>query len=299
MRLLHTFAASVYLLVLVVAADVPPATAPATDQAPATRPTLSKPISTDINPAEHVSYRTTNREIQALLFTPKLRGKTPAVIYVHDIFGLTDFNRQQAEDLARQGYTVLLPNLYSRVPNSEKGFDAQGARAAYERTPDAQVMDDLVAGIDFLNAEGKPTAEQPLGVVGLDMGGIYAMKLAAADLRVSAAVNYYGRILYTNVSRERPVSPVEDLFNLRAPLLSFYGEIDPQIPADHLRALESRLANNPNKTYYEVQRFPNVGHGFLVPTRQGYNAEAAKKAAEQTRDFLARFLRPEPKKLEV
>jgi dienelactone hydrolase len=85
---------------------------------------------------------------------------------------------------------------------------------------------------------------------------------------------------------------------MRAPLLSFYGGVDPQVPRDQVRALESRLEHNPNKTYYELVKLPNVGHGFLVPGRQGYNADAATQAQERAKEFLARYLRAKPKTLD-
>lgn len=303
----------------------PQADGAASAEAPAgTSPAWGKPIKTEIQPGQMVSFRSSNTEIQAYLVSPKSPpptspgtptastgagataaedgeavAKMPSVIYIHDIYGMTEFARSQAEALAGQGYVVLMPNLYSRIEGSEKGLNAQQAWVAYEKTPDRQAMQDLLAAVEYLHAEGKPTAEAPMAVVGHDMGGIYAMKLASADLRVTAAVNFYGRVVYANITPSRPVSPVEDLFNLRAPLLSFYGNQDPQVPKEQVQALESRLAHNPHRTYYEVIKLPSVGHGFLVPGRQGFNAQAAASAAEKVRDFLARYLRAEPPKDEL
>jgi carboxymethylenebutenolidase len=260
-----------------------------------------KPVVTEIEPGQMITYKAGGRDIPAYWVTPKGMGAganaaMPSVIVVPDIFGMTPWIKGQADGLARQGYAVIVPNLYSRVAGAENGLDAQRAWLAYDQTPDEQIHDDLAAAVDYLQEDGKPTANQPVGIVGYDMGGIYAMMLAGNDLRVSAAVNYYGRVLYSTTSRNRPISPVEDLFNLRAPLLSFYGSIDPQVPESQVEALESRLSHNPNQTFYEIVRYPGVGHGFLVPTRQGYNAAAAKAAEEKTRDFLAQYLRAAPKK---
>jgi carboxymethylenebutenolidase len=271
----------------------------------AAAPVYGKPVVTEIENGRMITYPSGGRDIPAYLVTPKLAGTTagaggsmPSVIIVSDIFGMTPWIKTQADALARQGYEVIVPNLYSRLPGSDKGLDAQQAWLAYDQTADAQIHDDLAAAVDYLQEDGKPTADQPVGIVGYDMGGIYAMMLAGTDLRVSAAVNYYGRVVYNTTSRNRPISPVEDLFNLRAPLLSFYGNNDPQVPASQIAALDSRLSHNPNQTFYEIVRYPDVGHGFLVPTRQGYNAAAATAATEKTRDFLARYLRAEPKKLD-
>ncbi|HUO06737.1 MAG TPA: dienelactone hydrolase family protein [Phycisphaerae bacterium] len=272
----------------------PPAATPASPSPVA----YGKPISTDIKPAGIVTFKSEGRDIQAYQVEPVVAGPHPSVIVVSDIFGMTDWVKKRADLLAEQGYTVLVPNIYSRIPDTAHGVNAQQAYVDYAQTADQQVMTDISGAIDYLQADGKPTAGQPLAIVGYDMGGIYAMMIAGTDLRVTAAVNYYGRILYTTTSRNRPLSPVDDLFNLHAPLLNFYGTNDPQAPDDQITALESRLSHNPNGVYYDVVRYPGVGHGFLVPTRQGYNAQAAEQSEKRTRDFLAEWLRAAPRKEE-
>jgi carboxymethylenebutenolidase len=272
------------------------ATAPVTS---ASGKEYGKPVTTEANKGEMITLKSADRDISAYLVTPKLQNseeKRPAVILIHDIFGMTDFSKGLADEFAKQGYTVIMPNLYSRIEGGDKPLDAAGAAKAYGETSDQQVLSDVHATVDYLEGAGRPTEGQKIGVVGVDMGGSYAMMAAGNELRVSAAVNYYGRAIYANTSTNRPVSPVETLFNLNVPILSFYGQIDPQVPAIQVQALESRLAHNPNKVYYEVVQYPGVGHGFLNPGRAGYSAEAAKASLEKTKTFLARYLRAEPVK---
>lgn len=274
--------------------ETPQASAAAATSQPAAA--YGKPITTAIKPGQMITYRSEGHDIQAYQVDPAVGGPHPSIVVVPDIFGMTDWVKKQANELAKQGYTVLVPNLYSRIPSTDHGVNAQQAYLDYEQTSDQQVMSDISGAIDYLQADGKPTAGQPLGIVGYDMGGIYAMMMAGTDLRVTAAVNYYGRIIYSSTSQSRPISPVDDLLNLHAPLLSFYGTNDPQVPSDQIEALESRLSHNPNGVFYNVVRYPGVGHGFLVPTRQGYNAMAAQQSEERTRNFLAKWLRAAPKK---
>ena len=250
--------------------------------APSSQPAIAygKAITTAIKPGQMVTYKSEGREIYAYEVDPAVEGPHPSVIVASDIFGMTDWVKKQADELAKQGYTVLVPNVYSRIPDTDHGVNAQQAYLDYEQTSDQQVMTDISGAIDYLEADGKPTAGQPLGIVGYDMGGIYAMMMAGTDLRVTAAVNYYGRVIYSTTSRNRPLSPVDHLLNLHAALLSFYGTNDPQVPSDQIEALESRLSHNPNGVYFDVVRYPGVGHGFLVPTRQGYNAMAAHRSEE-------------------
>ena len=114
-----------------------------------TKPAIvyGQPISTDINAGQMVSYRSgedsNGREISAYLVRPVMKGVDvvmPSVVVVPDIFGMTSWIKQQAELLAKQGYTVLVPDLYSRLQHSENGFDAAQAWVAYDKTSDQHVM---------------------------------------------------------------------------------------------------------------------------------------------------------------
>ncbi len=307
MRLQRVLSLAVLMAVVGLSAmaqmDSPPqGTATAPEAAPDARPGLSKygqPVTTEINAPQMITIKGADRDLSGYFVTPKLEmseTKRPSVILIHDIFGMTDWIKSFANDLAKQGYTVIVPNLYSRVEGSDKGLDAAAAAKAYAGMSDQQAVGDIHAALEYLEQEGQPTAKQPIAVVGVDMGGIYAMESAGRELRISAAVNFYGRLLYANTTSDRPVSPVQSLFNLQVPLLSFYGTLDPQVPADQVKLLSQRLANNPNHIYYETVQFPGVGHGFMEPGREGYNAEADKDARAKMRAFLARYLRAEPAK---
>lgn len=267
-----------------------PATTPATATAPAIRPKHA------ITPGKIIQYRQNQRSIDAYLVSPKADGPFPAVLLVHDIYGITPFIRQQADALAAQGYVVLVPNLYSDQQLPEGAKTAHAAYAAYEAMTDRDAMRDLRAALDHLAAQKSvagPDDDKAIAVVGIDMGGIYAIMLPAIDLRVKAAVNYYGRLLYPRATPARPISPVELATNLKVPLLSFYGHLDPQIPDTHVQRLEKKLAHNPNRIGIEIIHYDNVGHGFLDPSRQGHNPQAATDAQARTLAFLARVLTPD------
>lgn len=282
------------------AADIP-ATRPSP---PPTAPVYGKPIQTDIQRGGMIEYTSNIAKVRAYLVKPKGTGPFPGVVVVHDIFGLNAWARQQADELARQGYIVIAPDLYSRQGEQFDGkldaLDAKQAWIAYERMTDNQAVDDLKAAVTYLfDRENKLVPEEtPVGVVGFDMGGIYAILLAGSDLRVKSGVNFYGRAVYAETSARRPLSPADAAFNLHAPLLSFYGTIDPQNPPDQVRLLESRLVQNPNRVRYEIVRYPDVGHGFVNANRQGYNKTAAVDAHGRTRDFLAKVLRAAREKAE-
>lgn len=261
-------------------------------------PAEGKPVRVKTTPGKIVEFTHDMQTLRAYWVTPEGAGPWPGVVVAHDIYGLNGWIRKQADGLAGQGYAVVVPDLYSRLAASDGCGDARTAWDCYVQMPDQQAMGDLRAAVDFLAEHPSVGAGQRIGVVGYDMGGIYAMMLAATDLRVKAAVNYYGQVIYSRISKDRPVSAAETMFNLRAPLLSFYGNLDPQSPQENVQKLESRLAHNPNSAFYQIVRYPQVGHGFLVETRQGYNAAAAADARQKTREFLARILHAPPEKPE-
>ena len=279
-------------------APTPPATVPSTQiisggggipAAPS-----GKPLTTATQAGKSIDYLNNGVPIKAYLVAPEGPGPFPAIIVAHDIFGLNPWIKKQADQLATQGYVVIVPDLNTRQNLAEPLADARTAWLAYDKMSDQQALSDLRAAVNFLVTHPTVGDKQPLAIVGYDMGGIYAMMLASIDLRIKAAVNYYGQIIYPVQNKLRPISPVEILFNLRAPLLSFYGDIDPQNPPDHLARLQSRLEHNPNNTHFTIITYPNVGHGFLVESRLGYNAQATQDAQDKTRDFLAKFLRVKP-----
>lgn len=237
-----------------------------------------------------IDYHNGLSDIKAYWVTPKGHGPWPAIIVVQDIFGLTPWLKQQAHVIASHGYVVLAPNLYSRenVPNG-CATPRQAVRC-YRKLSDSDAVNDLLAGITYVRHS--PSVEgRRIGVVGYDLGGIYSIMLASSSLRIKAAVNFYGQLMYGHTSDRRPVSAVEAVSNLHAPLLSFYGDRDPQNPPPVLKLFRHHLAFNSNNAYHRVVIYKNVGHGFLVAGRQGYNAADARNAMEQTFAFLKRVLK--------
>lgn len=251
-----------------------------------------------VRPGEMVDVEGFDQSIiHAYFVTPKGPGPYPAIILLHDIYGLTPWHKKEADLYAGMGYAVVVPNLYSRDPQMLEGTaDARVAWLAYNNMPDAQALKDIRAFVSWLG-EQSAVMDKPIGAVGYSMGGIYTMGLAAIDLRIKAAVNFYGRLEYHETTVNRPASPVDALFNLTAPMISFYGTNDPSSPAVHVAKLEKRLFENPNKTFYQIIRYPGVGHNFMNDGRQGYDAEARADALKKVEAFLDRNLKnAKPKK---
>lgn len=281
------------------AEDVAPTTQNSQKAKLNTSSTSTLPSHSEINSGEMKDIESFDQTmLHAYFVTPKTGGPFPAIILLHDIYGLTPWTKKEADMYASWGYTVVVPNLYSRDPQMPEGTgDARVAWLAYNNMPDAQAQQDIRSVVTWLGQQSA-VMDKPVGVVGYSMGGIYTMSVAAIDLRIKAAVNYYGRLEYIETTTNRPASPIDALFNLSAPMISFYGTLDPSVPAKNVAKLEKRLFENPNKTFYQVITYPGVGHNFMDDRRPGFNPEARSDALRRVETFLDRNLKHYKAKVE-
>lgn len=203
--------------------------------------------------------------VRAWVVYPERSDKAPVVIVVHEIFGVSNWVRGVADQLAADGFIAIAPDFLSgmNVPNGPDGAPMpDSARAAIQRVNQADVQ----RRIDAVARWGMalPAALPRYGIVGYCWGGTVSFNHAAHSPTLGASVVYYG----TSPASER-------LGSVRAPVLGLYGENDARVnqtiaPADSaMRALGKSFA---------YQLFPGAGHGFL---RQQDGANGANLAATQ------------------
>ncbi|MFL5538303.1 MAG: dienelactone hydrolase family protein [Longimicrobiaceae bacterium] len=218
--------------------------------------------------------------VRAWIVYPERRDRAPVVVVVHEIFGLTNWVRGVADQLAAEGFIAIAPDLLSgkNLPAGPDGDPVRDSATAAIRTLDpAAVQRRLDATARY--AMALPAALPRYGIVGFCWGGGVSFAHAAHAPGLGASVVYYG------VSPSR-----EALANVRAPVLGLYGGNDARVdatiaPADSaLRAL--------GKTY-EHQIFPGAGHGFLRQQdgQNGANLQAAQAAWPRTVQWFHRYLR--------
>jgi len=171
-------------------------------------------------------------------------GPWPGVVVVHEIFGLTDDIRAQADRFAAQGYLAFAPDLFAW------GFAPRCLMAALKASAvgHGRTLDDLDAARDYVAARDDCTGA--VGVVGFCLGGGLAMLLAPKGFRV-AAVNY-GHL---------PRSPETALAG-SCPIVGSYGGRDLQ-----LRGAAAKLSGVLDGLGVEndVREYPSAKHGFLFP----------------------------------
>jgi len=211
---------------------------------------------------------------------PEKKEKAGIVIVIHEIFGLTDWVRGVADQLAKEGFIALAPDLLSGMGPNGGGTDALGADATKvirNLTPA-----DAAARLDAVRAYALklPAANNKVGTVGFCWGGSTTFGYAVAQPKLDAAVSYYGS------------SPeaADDYAKIGAPILAHYGGDDARMNATIPRAEEAmkKLGKRYSPNVYE-----GAGHGFLRQQtgREGANARASAKAWAATLVFLRENLK--------
>jgi carboxymethylenebutenolidase len=207
-------------------------------------------------------------------------GRGPAIVELQEIFGVTNYLRRRARDLAALGYTVLLPQLYWRIApdvelpeNTQEGL--QEAFGYLQRLDEAQAVDDIAAALE--HARGLPETGGRAGVLGFCMGGRLAYEVGVAS-NPDVVVSYYG----SGIGNQ-----LEDAPKITAPILFHFGTTDQYLPVDEAERIRDTFAPRPDA---EVHMHTGAGHAFDNPSPLFHHAGASAEAWPQTTAFLRRHL---------
>lgn len=229
---------------------------------------------------EWVSYEAgVGDSVTAWVVYPERSDRAPVVIVIHEIYGLTDWIRAVADQLAAEGFLAVAPDLLSgRGPEGggTDSVDRQGAVRLIRGLEPGDVHRRLEAAANW--AIGLPAARSVVGSVGFCWGGSTSFGFATAWTRLSAAVVYYGTS-----------PPNEALAGIEAPVLGLYGGDDARVnqtiePAK--REME-RMGKR-----FDVEIYDAAGHGFLRQQdgRDGANLRASERAWPRTIAFFRETL---------
>jgi carboxymethylenebutenolidase len=223
---------------------------------------------------EYVTIDSNGRKLDAFIVYPERKDKAPVVLVIHEIFGLTDWARDMADQIAAAGYIAVAPDLLSGKGPKGGGFsdfaDNDAARAAVSHLDADQVTKDLNTAADY--AKKLPAANGKLAVAGFCWGGGQSFRFATDRKDLNAAFVFYG-------------SPPPDLAKVNAPVYGFYGGNDARITA---LVPETATAMQKAHKIYDAAVYNGAGHGFMRSGEDPQGLPEDKKAREKAwKKFLA------------
>lgn len=224
---------------------------------------------------KNVSYKSGDETVQAMLFTPPGKGPFPAIIVIHEYWGLNPWVKEQASKLSEQGYVALAVDLY-------RGKVADNPELAHELMrglPEDRAKRDLHAAFEFLQTQPNVKKDR-IGSIGWCMGGGYSLDVALQEPTLAADVIHYGHL----------ATDLEALSKINAAILGSFGGKDQGIPPESVKKFESTLRQLGKRV--EIKIYPDAGHAFENPNnRAGYRPDDAADAWKRTIVFLADTLK--------
>lgn len=211
---------------------------------------------------------------------PERPTRAPVIIVIHEIFGLTDWIRAIADDLAKQGFLALAPDFISGLGPDGGGTESFESRDDIVRSIRSLTPDDVIKRLDAVRdyALTIPAATDQISTVGFCWGGTMSFYYATAQPALNAAIIFYG------------TSPDTELLHaIEAPVLGLYAEDDARVNVTIEPAAKEMERLGKPFTYYI---YPGAGHGFVRQQegRENANRTATEQAWEQMLIFLRKHL---------
>jgi carboxymethylenebutenolidase len=219
--------------------------------------------------------------IRSYVVYPERKDKAGVVIVIHEIYGLSDWMRGVADQLARDGFIAIAPDLISGLGPNGGGTDSVASRDDVVKLVRGISPEDATARLNAVRdyALKIPAANGKTATLGFCWGGARSFAYAAAQPGLNAAVVFYG------------TSPeAADLARIKAPVLGHYGSDDARVNAT-IPPAEAEMKKL-GKTY-EPHIYEGAGHGFLraQEDREGANLKATQQAWPRTLAFLRQHLK--------
>jgi carboxymethylenebutenolidase len=215
---------------------------------------------------EYVALKHGDRTVQAFVVYPEVKTKAPVIVLIHEIFGLSDWAKEMADELAGQGFIVVAPDLLTGFGPNNGGSDSfpsmDATTKAVSGLDPAVVTADLDAAADY----GKkiPAGNGKIATVGFCWGGGKSFAFATHRKDLSAAFVFYG-------------SGPTDVTTISAPVYGFYAGNDARIGAPLPATTEAMKAAG-NK--FDPVTYDGAGHGFMR-AGEAPDASPANKAARE------------------
>jgi len=237
-------------------------------------PVLLASVAADGRAQQAVTFPSGDSTAQALLYLPQGAGPHPALIVIHEWWGLNDWIKQEAAGYAAKGYVTLAVDLY----RGKVATDPEMAHELSRGLPQDQGVRDLTAAVAWLQSR-KDVKRERIGAVGWCMGGGYALQLAIASPSLRAVAINYGSLATDKAA----------LGQIHAAVLGNFGGQDRGIPPDAVHAFEAAMQSLGKPV--DAKIYPLAGHAFENPNNaSGFRPADAADALARIDSFLGSTL---------
>ena len=212
-------------------------------------------------------------QIEGIQFWPQEKDTYPAIVVLHEAWGLNAQIKNVAHRLACEGYAVIVPNLYGRHGGMVTA-NAEVAGALAQRVKESDLLEDINSCCEFLNTRDM-VKRNVHGVIGFGMGGSLAIRFACRRKRLRAAVAYYANVT-------TPPTVLKELF---CPILYHRAGADPTVTDEEIERLVQGGKAAGRKV--GIQTYTDAPYAFCDESREEqFRAEAARASWESTVAFL-------------
>jgi carboxymethylenebutenolidase len=247
------------------------------------------PIVSDSLHAETITIAGNGDDQVEAYISTSLHGETRGgVVVIHHMPGYDRSTKEIVRRFAELGYDAICPNLYYREAPGAAPDDAAATARANGGVPDDRLIGDVAGAAAHLrslaNSNGK------VGVIGYCSGGRQSV-LAACNVDLDAAVDCYGAFVTGTPPEGFPLQVtnlVDQLPNLRCPLLGLFGNEDSYPSPEQVDELDQILTDNGKP--HEFHRYDGAGHAFFSVDRPSYRVEAANDGWERIEAFYGTYL---------
>ncbi|MCY7322776.1 MAG: dienelactone hydrolase family protein, partial [Phormidesmis sp. CAN_BIN36] len=238
------------------------------------QPVSAKTITTDAKGlvAGAVKIPVKDGAIPAYRAAPAIGGNFPIVLVIPEIFGVHEHIQDVARRFAKLGYLAIAPELFIRQGDVSKLSSIEAIRPIVAKVPDAQVLSDLDATVNWATKSAKGNVNR-LGITGFCWGGRITWLYAAHNPKVKAGVAWYGRLIGDSTALT-PKHPIDIVSTLTTPILGLYGGQDTGIPLESVEKVRDLLKSSRSKS--EIIVYPNAPHAFFADYRPSYRETEAK-----------------------
>jgi carboxymethylenebutenolidase len=223
-----------------------------------------------------IKLKSGDEEIPAFLAIPKADGKFPAIVLIHEWWGLTDWEKENAIRFASKGYVSIAVDLYrgklAKTPDE--------ARTYMQSLSTDVVLRDIKSAVEYLKSRDDVLSDK-IGIIGWCMGGGFALRSLIEIQDFSAGVICYGRLVEDEKQLER----------INAPILGIFAEKDRGIPPEAVKNFEEKMKKLGKKIKVKIYR--DVNHAFMNPNNKANYDEVSTKSAWDLIDkFFKENLKP-------